>query len=323
MDRQITMFLALLLFASSVLASAGNAENVGVPTVTWSYWVPGWSGDKSHRSSYRPYVESKSIENAYQLFLDGGPKQFQITTPAGFRPFSRRFMHGKAEKVTIDFGLMQQYLVSAVRAVRRSGASPLEIGILIKGFVRSAYGRPDELKDVMGLTNTFLGDIMCPGPVRWLWFRSDHHETNEWAEYEEKFQNPIESAYQLSLARDSPGLEKVGENLTFDFNKWSSKHDWSWPNHPLPSREHPVPIWRKCLPSTGATATNGNIPIQFVQPDSKELFEESEKPKNVPKKSSASTGNNEPTRFIFVAFPLMIVFGLAVYCAYKAKYISL
>eukprot|EP01083_Nonionella_stella_P047875 128160_1 len=293
MDRQITMFLALLLFASSVLASAGNAENAGDPTVTWSYFVPGRSNDESHRSSFRPHMDSKSIENAYQSFLVGGAKQFQVTPPAGFRPFSRRYMHGNEVKVTIDFELMQQYLDTAVAAVRRSG------------------------------------DNMCRGPVRWLWFRSDHHETNEWAEYEEKFQNPIESAYRRSLARESRSEAKVDTFkfgyhkwiFTFDFNKWTSKHVRHWSDR-LHSRGHPVPLWRKCLPSTGATATNV---IQFVQPgsDPEELFEELVKPKIVPKESSASTGNNEPTRFIFVAFPLMIVFGLAVYCAYKAKYISL
>eukprot|EP01083_Nonionella_stella_P086858 241494_1 len=108
MDRHIVMFLALLLFGSSVLAMEENSAP------TWFYWS---TDDKFVQY---PQKHSELIEKAYQSFLAGErPKQFgqlvdlQIEFPREFKDFSHS-LDEETDKLMIDFKDMRQYVQRVV-----------------------------------------------------------------------------------------------------------------------------------------------------------------------------------------------------------------
>eukprot|EP01083_Nonionella_stella_P145490 456019_1 len=224
------------------------------------------------------------------------------------------------------------------RAIRRL---LLQLGAkedkFIRGYIRefnAAHSHslyvPQVITDIVA--KHFYTEI-CPGRVEWQGFRKAVDITWDpiWIKYDDtdeiKYQDEIEAAYQRFLLSDEHSEATVG-NFTFDFNYWISTSAF---------RIRPVPIRRECLASVVAphvnhyaTATNGLASV--VAPDvnhyatstnvnnpiaqsGAQLVNQQPLYSIVPTEPSASTRKNNSTRFIFVAFFLIIVFGVAVYYA--------
>eukprot|EP01083_Nonionella_stella_P145491 456023_1 len=117
MDRHIVMFLALLLFGSSVLASDSHAKagNVGGPTqLKWSYW-----SSNDPRDQFVEFDDSDAIESAYQEYR--GPDQILkgYTSPnGGYIDFDTMIQVEKKQHGPTAFR----------RAVRRKGPVDSPIG---------------------------------------------------------------------------------------------------------------------------------------------------------------------------------------------------